>query len=531
MTLSKADSSDLKLIGDAFARNELYHGHWDMLERYYRGRFSEKQWDDLKKYGRSRIWIPVARNIIDIARSIFTTSFFSAGCPIEILKKGSTDQDKANVITTMTKHYYDKTKPQKNLSRAFWSALTLRLGIVLTYWDRDRVITKDISVKDLAFDYEATDIDDVQYLAYRFYESGNTVKDKIRSKFYDISLPEFFGHRVDDRLMERFKIEEIVKRSGEKWQVKTFCNGKLLRRRTFERNPFQYGYAIDEFKYMDQDYAKNQILVYGGSMVMKVREIQDEINLKRNQKNDIQEEKINPTYFVDDTATVNPFDLRKGPGQAIKVTGKLSGLQARQPPNEFDLNNDLATLTKQDLEDGSGLNNIMRGGTSPSDRRSAKALTIVNANSSPRIEDMIMLISDTLFHHWAKQFVYLVVKHAPDEVIHKVTERDDYPLGRIGKRQGLEYDVTINFGATINKEAKIADIVSLVEMLLQNPNANPDAIQGMIKEIVTLKLGENTNLKTLFETTAAVNAPEPAQLPPRDPAQAREAMLIAQGGV
>lgn len=537
MELSKAAKKDKSLISEAFARQGKYHSEWLMFDLYYRAQYSEKQWRRFKKTKRSRLFIPVTRNVINIVKSIFTTSFFSAGCPIEVSYVGDSDTEKANAATALVKHHYEKSKPYKELARAFYSALTLRIGITLTFWDssRERIVTRSIFVKDVAFDFEATGIDDVQYLAYRFYESGNDIYDKIKSKFYKITKKEFFERNDPEELFnKRYKIEELIRRRGEKWYVRTFCDGKLMREREFERNPFQYGYAIDEYEYMDIDQQKDQILVYGGSMVELMRPIQDEINIKRNQKNDIQEEKINPTYFVGDGIKINPFDLKKGPGTAIKFTGKITAdnFQQRPAPSEIDLNNDLSVLTKQDLEDATGVNGIMRGDTSASDRRGAAALSIINANSSPRIEDMILLLTDTLFYNWAKTYTYLALKHSPSSLIESIMETKTNPLGRKQERN-LDFNIKVNFGASINKDARANDLMGVIQFVLQNPKFNPAKTEALIEEFLKIKLGENTNLEEAFKTPtmeSPVENNEPVQEEVIDPNEEREKMLLAGGG-
>lgn len=541
MELTKPQKRAKSLIDEAFSRQSKYHSEWLTYELYYRAKYTEKQYRRLKKTKRSKLYIPVTRNIINIVKSIFTTSFFSAGCPIEVKYVGHSDQEMARVANILIKHHYEKSKPAKELSRAFWSALTLRIGIVLTYWDstRKRIVTRNISVKNIAFDYEATGIDDVQYMAYRFWESGNEIHEKIKSGFYTIDEKEFFGYGdPDEYFAKRYKIEELIRRNGEEWSVLTFCNGKLMREAKFARNPFQYGYAIDEYEYVDEYLHKDQILVYGGSMVELTRQIQDEINIKRNQKNDIQEENITPTWIIDETVSVNPFDLRKGPGSAIRVKGKLSGMQQRPTPSEVDLNNDLALLTKQDLEDATGVNGIVRGGTSSSDRRSAAALSIINANSSPRIEDMIMLITDTLFYHWAKQFAYLALKHSSNELILSLIEGDTNPLGR-KKERILDIDITINFGASINKDVRLSDLKDMLMMFLQNRDPSNEEerefINGLTNEIVRLKLGENTKVPNLIAKTPPMENQDEGSEDPQeiniDPNEMRERQLLASGGV
>lgn len=540
----KSIASDISLIETLFAKQKKYHSEWEEYDRYYRARYRYKDFARLKKEKKSRLFIPVIRNIINITKAIFSTSFFSQGCPIEILPIGASDDAFKNALTVVTKHYYDITNPRKELSRAFWSAITLRLGVVISYWDTDKPVTRNVHLKDIAFDHEATNIDDVQMLAWRFVESGNDVVSKYKTKFYKENKEAILGADEDEARSKRLEVKEIIKKKDKGWSVRTFIGGKLAREATFERNPFQYGYAIDEYEYMDDAERQEQIMVYGCSLVWMLKEIQDEINIKRNQKNDIQEEQLNPTYLIGDGITINPAELRKGPGSSIRVKGRISpeNIQQRPTPSDVGLNSDLAVLDKQDLEDASGINGIQRGGTSASDRRSAASLSIISANSSPRIEDMVMLLSDTLFSHWAKNFVHLVLKHASDDVVAQLTERDDYPLGKKGKRKKIDYNIKINFGASINKEATVQDLLSMIQMLLQSPNANPAAIDALIKKVLVLKLGENTDVNEFFGneqtmsklSASAENPNEAAENQNEttlDPDEEREKLILAQGGV
>lgn len=535
----KSISSDISLIETLFAKQKKYHPEWEEYDRYYRARYHYKDFARLKKEKKSRLFIPVIRNIINITKAIFSTSFFSQGCPIEILPIGASDDAFKNALTVVTKHYYDVTNPRKELSRAFWSAITLRLGVVISYWDTDKPVTRNVHLKDIAFDHEATNIDDVQMLAWRFVESGNDVVAKYKSKFYKENKEAILGADEDEARSKRLEVKEIIKKKDKGWSVRTFIGGKLAREATFERNPFQYGYALDEYEYMDDAERQEQIMVYGCSLVWMLKEIQDEINIKRNQKNDIQEEQLNPTYLIGDGITINPADLRKGPGSAIRFKGKATSdnIQQRPTPSDVGLNNDLAILTKQDLEDASGINGIQRGATSASDRRSAASLSIISANSSPRIEDMVMLLSDTLFSHWAKNFVHLVLKHAPDDVVAQLTERADNPLGPKGKRHKIEYNIKINFGASINKEATVQDLLSMIQMLLQSPNANPSKIDALIEKVLTLKLGENAKTDEFISTNNAQTASTLPAPVPNEPQpslnqdEEREKFILAQGGL
>ena len=104
------------------------------------------------------------------------------------------------------------------------------------------------------------------------------------------------------------------------------------------------------------------------------------------------------------------------------------------------------------------------------------------------------------------------------------------------------HDNTI--GASINKEATVQDLLAIIQMLLQNPNANPAATEALIKKVLVLKLGENTKVDEFFSTNTAQNGnstlasseqPNEADEKPQeemlDPNEEREKFILAQGGL
>lgn len=487
---------DFRLIDFAFTKQEEHLEKWLEFERYYRSKFSPKQWRKLEKSTRSKLFISVTRNTINIVRSIFSTSFFSAGCPIEITDFNALGGEREAKLTKVIKYYYDKLKPAKELNKAFLSALLYEIGIVTTYWDNNkkRVITSHVPVTDIAFDPNARNIDDVEFFSYKFNESLQTVLYKIEKKIYDKKLAkEIFSEDQLNGNMERsFMVREIYRRKGLGWVYKTYINNICVRKSTISTPPFNWGIALESIARIDEDERSLQNLVYGESLVNYIKDLNDEVNQKRNQKNDIQEEMINPSIILGDGSKVNPNDMKKGAGKRIRVEGKISEVQVMPAPSDFPINNDLAFLNK-DIADSSGVNSIQGGDTGASDRRSGIALAVVNSNSSTRITDMITLINETLFEHWAKDFVRLILLNADDAVINKITG-EEYPFGKKGKRETFEYEIKINFGITLDKEKRISDLMNLLLPVLQSPTINPAISERVLKEVLRSFLGDSDKM-------------------------------------
>ena len=141
------------------------------------------------------------------------------------------------------------------------------------------------------------------------------------------------------------------------------------------------------------------------------------------------------------------------------------------------------------------MNPIQEGQTGASDRRSARAMSVINANSSMRIEEMIMLITETLFDHWAKAWVNLVLQNADDDVINKLTGKVN-PLGVKGTRN-FDYKIKINFGMSVDKESTISDLLQVIQMLAPDQQINPKIKEKILKKFLYLRLGEDTDLQDL----------------------------------
>lgn len=492
------NKEDLNRINKAFDKVDKQIPLWLKYERYYNAQHKKEQFDKLDKLGRSKLFIPTTRNIVNIIRSIFSTSFFSQGNPIELSVTTADANEKMAHLNKVIDFYYKKLKPNKELNKAFLGALSFGMGIVTTYWDsrKEKVITANIPITDIAFDWEASNIDDNEFICYKYFESKRVTKNKFEDGYYNVEDSKEKILKEDSNCeFKRYEVKEIVYLFDLK--VKTYIDDNLVREDTFEQLPFQYGYAIDKLPAIDKDKRKDEILSYGRSLIEFIFSLNDEINIKRNQKNDIQEEIINPSVIIPDKTQIKPGDLKKGAGKRIRAEGGTDGIMFMPAPSDYALNNDLAMLDK-DIADSSSVNSIQQGHTGASDRRSANALAVVNANSSMRTEEMITLCNETLFEHWAKAWVKLVLKNAPDDVINSITG-EQFPFGEYGKREDIEYIININFGMTIDKEKRINDLITLLQIIGQNPNINPKIIERIFKEILNIRMGDSMNIEKIFE--------------------------------
>lgn len=507
---------ELSLIQEAFNNLEEQKERFLKCERAYRAEYKDNNRTSKLKSSeksQSRLYVPLIKTTINIIHSIFKTSFMSDVCPIEISRVGyRSDNDLilANALSAMLKEKWKSKEHRIGLSKAVLSALYLPLGIVSLYYDSTyrAIRTKFIPITDLAFDKSASDINDIEYVAYRWGQSVREIKEKIKNKKYkqkDTAL--IYAHNeLDSKRVEMKDIYIKTSKDGEVfWRLKSFANGVLVREAKFSTLPFHFGYCIEAMPSIELDERENEIAVYGSCIPEIAAEIQEEYNIKRNQKINIVERQIDPVYIVDKTAgaisisdiVANKKFIRTDTMQGKRVSDLIQPLP---PVAAYPLSEEINMLNHE-YEIATGVNSVMTGQTSPSDRRASTALQVVNAASSSRIESMIQTLIETMLLGYATHFVELIYKFSSDDEFIKATE-DMQIIEKIGTqservRNKLDFDIKVNFGTSISKDMRVSQLNSLLGMLGQAGVNSPELAGVIAKEIIGNIMGENAPIEQI----------------------------------
>ena len=521
--------NDLNLIEKAFSDLENHKGRFLKCEAAFRAEYKDdKRTSKLKNSERSRskLYVPLIKTTVFIIHAIFKTSFMGDRCPIEITRVGRRSDDDLilqNALTAVLKNRWNKKEHRVGLSKAVLSALYLPLGIVNLFYDKEQgdIATRFIPITDLAFDKHASDINDIEYVCYKWRQSVRQVEEKIKTKFYKAKDKDrILGSKVE--WSQRVQMKDIYKKTyangRQMWELKSFANDFLVRETRFSTLPFHFGYCIDAMPSIEEGLRENENAVYGSCVPEIVKEIQEEYNIKRNQKIDITENQIDPSFVVDKAkgaVAVSDVMARK---KVIRVETdmgvRVSDVIMPFPvPPTYQLSEEISMLGKE-YEIATGVNSVMTGQTSPSDRRAMGALQTVNAASSMRIESMMQTLLETMLSSYAQHFVELLYRFVDDEEFIKVTE-DESVIDTIGtlaerKTRRLDFDVSVNFGTTIANEVKIGQLNGLLGVLAQNQISLPQITGGIIKEILTLILGENAPIEQIDEWMGQMQAMQEA---------------------
>ena len=523
-------NEDLNLIERAFSDLEQHKNRFLECERAFRAEYEGEDNRTTKRKSsersRSKLYIPLIKTTIFIIHAIFKTSFMSDRCPIEITRVGRrSDNDLIlqNALTAVLKNRWKKKEHRVGLSKAVMSALYLPLGIVNLFYDKEQgdIATRFIPITDLAFDKHASDINDIEYVCYKWRQSVRQVEEKIKTKFYKSKDKDrILGSKIE--WSQRVQMKDIYKKvyvnGRQMWELKSFANDFLVRETKFSTLPFHFGYCMDAMPSIDESTRENENAVYGSCVPEVVKEIQKEYNIKRNQKIDITENQIDPSFIVDKTkgvVTVSDVMARK---KVIRVETdmgtRVSDVIMPFPvPPTYQLSEEIAMLSKE-YEIATGVNSVMTGQTGPSDRRAMGALQTVNAASSMRIESMMQTLLETMLSSYAQHFVELLYRFVSDDEFIKITEDENIieAIGTLAERKAnrLDFDVSVNFGTTIANEVKISQLNGLLGVLAQNQISSPQITGEIVKEVLTLILGENAPIEQVDQAMSQMMAAQEA---------------------
>lgn len=269
-----------------------------------------------------------------------------------------------------------------------------------------------------------------------------------------------------------------------------------MREVKFESLPFQWGFALEQMSSVNAQKREKQIMAYGKSVISKIAYHIREINQRRGQHSDILEKQINPDVFVGAGAEVNVKSLDMGPGTKIPVQD-VNQILNRPVPTTMGLQDDMEML-KKDIETTVGVNSILQGETSSSDRRGLGALAMLNSQSSTRVEEMIAMANYTLFSHVVKAFVKSVYRNIDSDILIQLGVTEPM-IGRDFNSEPFDLVVKVDFGSEAKNLERYADLTQIVQLLGQFPNINHEEVMKLIREAVRIKLGdESETFKRLF---------------------------------
>lgn len=516
------DDLDYPLIAQAFEAQKTASEHWPEFEKIYRNVVSDEKKTTAKNMNRSMSWTPIARDTVLIKRSIFSSSFQIKDFALNIETRGEEDSEAARQLRIACKYMWAKSEPFVELNKAMLRMLVFPVGVTFQYWDprKKKIVLEECNPMDVAFDPEARNASDVQFISYRYKKTAKEMRHVIASdqgrkrkeKFYNKlkDHAEFFGTAYDKLVFQNFKryeLKEIYIRTETGWLCKTYYPDRnlLLRVVRFRECPFQWGFAREKLSSVSDAEREKEIMVYGESEIDYIKEHVEAMNRRRNQHADIVEEQVNPSTYVGTGAKVNPADLKRGPGAKIPC-GDIAQIRERRAPSAMGVHDDLALL-KEDIETTTSVNGLFKAATSASDRRATGAIAMLSSQSSTRIEEQIMTANVTLFSHVAKSFARKVYRYIDSDTLVRLGIKEPVIGADIPDKESFDFSVEVTFGSDMKRDKEYAAYMEALQTLGQFNNINSKYPQELLTRAIRAKVGDDFRIDDDLVSNAGEAAP------------------------
>lgn len=478
--LEYRNEDDLRLIDEAFAVIDRNRGYFEELELIYEAKYSEAKIKELLSYNISAIYVPFTRDCVHSISGQFVSAFFQGKSPIEFTGE---EKDKIAMLNQYISQEIYRAKPTTELLGVFINTLVYGFGCAMVKWNKDKQlpITTCLPIDCFALDPKSTNLKDSQYCCYRqsipFLDA--------KAMFGEENLRDINSSNYDRvEIKEIYKVER-VKVGNETiriWRIKSFINDKLVKEDFTTILPFYYGYAIKKLPKRKRNPNGKGIDYFGASIVDLLSNYQDEINKKRNQKIQADDNAINPRVLYQNDF---PIEItQSGAGTAKQVTD-LNSYKLYDTGAKVNVDRDIEYLREEAMR-SAGLNSINMGQTGASDRRSFSALSFITANSGVRVEQMIVTVLETLFHNWALGFVQEIR-----------TRSDNFLLSLVDTNK-----MKINFGSPTAIAQRKQELQEALQIIANGQGFGDELKQDILAEYLTLILGGDYDPQKFFQKQA-----------------------------
>lgn len=256
---------------------------------------------------------------------------------------------------------------------------------------------------------------------------------------------------------------------------------------------------------------KSRVKQFDGiSIVERLAPLQYEINTQHNQRIDAWTQIINKIYLIDDNATLNPnpTNQRLKPGQAIRVSGVVGGLQnaiqelVKLPTGVPNFIQEEQTLLKYS-DEIVGFSTLMTGQESPTDPNAPATKTIALLNeASTHIANYVRHVRVGL-NRIARGLLWLEYQFGEDEydiegvkLIKQDLNPDEMEIDIRASEQSL------NRALLLNEAVFMLQTLLSVQQVAQNQYAVKELVDNLVKksrydgnrEVLTMTNEELTNM-------------------------------------
>jgi hypothetical protein len=477
-----------------------YEPMFSTLIDQYLSRMDTQITESLVKRNKSHIFFPKINSKTKRIVVAFQEAYFSSDKFAKI--KATDDREESIELAAKLNdavEYYTTSKMKslyETFTLSFYYAPILGTVVSRVFWDGEKPVIENLSIKDIRFDPSARTPDDIRYYVHDIYLTEDDIKRYQRSGVYrrDVDpssmVNDSFGE--DYTIHNRIKLQEVYTQNAkDQWTVSTFYESSIVLRQDVileDGHPFIVGGIIPQIENPIDDH--NIVRVYFDSPIAAIVPLQQELNIRKNQQIDAIKRQLEPQMLLPTMSGLNPIDIERGARfLRIKDPQNVNILPAPDPR--------VAGVDMESLEYNMSENigiSAQQNGVSVGTQKTATESSIISNEGNARLQGFMRSFNETYFKPIFTRVSRLVLKYGDNRFFAGVSRDIDF-----------EFVANINTGlGATNKEIQLMGIEKsfgmfngLFAMAMQLQDAETakesmDASRELIKEALPLMGIEDT---------------------------------------
>lgn len=411
------------IISNAKAGYERIESNLTELSNAYVCRMDENIRQDLKRRGKSSLFIPTVPSVaLKIYTSIVTTYFTNPNLA-RLSPDNPNDADTARAAEAIqeTLRYYERHKILNLfpvISKEILNACVYLLCAVKVYWDGNAPRVDGIKLRDLWFDPSASDMRDMQYLVHRMFIPRHRLNGlkKMSSFNMDFDISEIssstnFGgcNKSQPEKYQLIEVFDIYEREDGYWQLSTVIGDNVARNRYRLKDglPIFIGRLIPQL-ILPNEY--DSVEIYGASPIEYLLPLQAEMNQLRNQQLDAVKLQLEPQKIIALGSGINPFTA--GTSKVIRAND-INGIRELRSPDIGQSQQSVEQL-QLEIQDISAVTPYNTGTSGDIANRTATGISILTQEANQRLNVYTHSFNETLMESMMAHLAKLIWRYADD---------------------------------------------------------------------------------------------------------------------
>ncbi len=473
-----------------------FDSNWRMYHDYYNNIHSKKR---IKT--RNKIFVPETNATIETITPQHIIPLLETKEPIITVTPRHPDfESNALAVQDLIEYQFDVQNVLTKLIPVYKQAIMYGTGIVMYKWD-SRIIERlspyglieleeglpniePVNIYDFFIDPNAIEVQDARYAILRKTLSPYMLMDLEKDGIYDLKGEDF---TIDDEERNGLDVDDPPDRENKQIEVLIYFTKNEIMHLVDSRIIARVDDNIyGELPFFVGKYIDDPFLFYGIGVCKLISDLQEELNLNRNQMYDQRDLSCNSMTLYDTTRLVNVNEcLENRAGKWVGVHGNPSEITKQLVfPDTTQANLRDEQIIKNDLRNVSGATELIRGTSEYGSGMTATEAQMKEERATTRFNLSFKMLANSLLLPIARSFIRLTRKFGQEYMVLVNRYMSDRRFVTIRPENVCgDYDYKLNVDANRTFEAyRRESALQIYQLFVDNKFVDQEKLARMVFE-------------------------------------------------